>query len=207
MPDAFEFTVEGDETLAGAATWRIRVEPKPDYKPAFKKAAFLSKLAGVIWISKDDYGWVKTEGLAYFESRVDQAPKDSRFGLAFVVEHARSRSDQDRCLAALRRKCEILWQLLDAVELAASRLRVASHALERDEPDGSSMLVLSEKALRLGGSSREILGLCDGIRTGSEIAEFMCRRHPGEARIFDDVHDFLQELSRAGALLLEPELP
>lgn len=59
--NAFEFTIEGDEILAGAETWRIRVEPKPDYKPAFKKAAFLSKLAGVIWISKDDYGWVKTE--------------------------------------------------------------------------------------------------------------------------------------------------
>ncbi len=59
--NAFEFTVEGDEILAGAETWRIRVDPRPDYKPPFKKAAFLSKLAGVIWISKYDYGWVKTE--------------------------------------------------------------------------------------------------------------------------------------------------
>jgi hypothetical protein len=59
--NAFNFTIEGDEELHGAATWRIRVEPKADYEPAFKKAAFLSKLAGVIWISKADYGWVKTE--------------------------------------------------------------------------------------------------------------------------------------------------
>ena len=176
-------------------------------------AASLTELfAGSIMASRiqafeKHYGWVGAEGLAYFESRIEQAPRDSRYGLAYVIDHAHSRAEQDRCLAALRRKCEILWQLLDAVELAASRLRIASHALERDEPDGRSMLVLSERALRLGGSSREILDLCDGTRTGSEIAECMRERHPGEARVFDDVHDFLQELALAGALQLEPELP
>jgi hypothetical protein len=58
---AFDFAVEGQELIAGEPAWRIRAEPKPNYKPEFKKAAFLSKLAGTIWISKSDYGWVKTE--------------------------------------------------------------------------------------------------------------------------------------------------
>lgn len=59
--NAFDFVVEGEDAVDGAPAWRIRAEPKPDYKPEFKKAAFLSKLAGRIWISKTDYGWVKTE--------------------------------------------------------------------------------------------------------------------------------------------------
>ncbi len=58
---AFDFTIEGEESIVGEPAWRIRAEPKPDYKPEFKKAGFLSKLAGTIWISKSDYGWVKTE--------------------------------------------------------------------------------------------------------------------------------------------------
>lgn len=58
---AFDFVIEGDDVVDGAATWRIRAEPKPDYKPEFKKASFLTKLAGTIWISRDDYGWVQTK--------------------------------------------------------------------------------------------------------------------------------------------------
>lgn len=57
---AFDFSIEGDDTIAGADTWRIRADPKPGYKPEFKKAAFLTKLAGTIWVSKGDYGWVQT---------------------------------------------------------------------------------------------------------------------------------------------------
>lgn len=58
---AFDFTIEGEEIVAGEPSWRIRAEPKPGYEPEFKKAGFLSKLTGTIWISKSDYGWVKTE--------------------------------------------------------------------------------------------------------------------------------------------------
>ena len=58
---AFDFTIEGEELIAGEPAWRIRAEPMPNYEPEFNKAAFLSKLSGTIWISKSDYGWVKTE--------------------------------------------------------------------------------------------------------------------------------------------------
>jgi len=153
------------------------------------------------------YPWVKPEGLAYFRSRTRQAPRDSRYGLEFVVGRARCRADQERCLAALRRKCEILWQLLDAVERAATRPQLVSHALVRDEADGSSLLVLPERALRLGGSGREMLALCDGSRTGSDVAQRMCERHPEREEVFDDVHDFLQKLAELGALHFSPEPP
>ena len=58
---AFDFTVEGTETIDGAEAYRIRAEPKPGYEPEFSKARFLAKLRGMMWISTADYGWVKVE--------------------------------------------------------------------------------------------------------------------------------------------------
>jgi pyrroloquinoline-quinone synthase len=156
------------------------------------------------------YSWVAPEGLAYFNSRTTKAPKDSKYGLAYVTEHAKTRDDQERCMAALRRKCEILWQLLDAVERATSRPQLVRSALLRDEPDGTQMVVLAERALRLGGSGREILAYCDGVRTGSDVAAAMREAHAAAgnaATIEDEVHDFLERLHAGGALRFEPVTP
>jgi pyrroloquinoline-quinone synthase len=35
-----------------------------------------------------------------------------------VVEYARTPEEQDRCVAALRFKCDVLWAILDATALA-----------------------------------------------------------------------------------------
>jgi pyrroloquinoline-quinone synthase len=64
------------------------------------------------------YPWVGAEALAYFRSRVPRARRDGEFGLAFVVAHASSRELQDACVAALVRKAEILWHLVDSVARA-----------------------------------------------------------------------------------------
>lgn len=61
------------------------------------------------------YPWVERAGLDYFRSRVTQGRRDSEQAIAFVVGHARTAEQQDRCVAALVRKTEILWHLLDAV--------------------------------------------------------------------------------------------
>jgi pyrroloquinoline-quinone synthase len=66
------------------------------------------------------YPWVDTEALDYFRSRVPRARRDAEEAIAFVTSGATTRELQDRCVAALIRKCEILWALLDSVE-AASR--------------------------------------------------------------------------------------
>jgi pyrroloquinoline-quinone synthase len=65
------------------------------------------------------YPWVDRAGLDYFRSRVKQGRRDAEQGIAFVMEHARTAELQDRCLAALVRKTEILWHLLDAVQMAS----------------------------------------------------------------------------------------
>lgn len=64
------------------------------------------------------YPWVDGGMLAYFRSRVPRARVDSEEALSFVVEHANSFELQERCVAALIRKTEILWHLLDCVQAA-----------------------------------------------------------------------------------------
>ena len=64
------------------------------------------------------YPWVDPAMLEYFRSRVPRARRDSEQALAFVVAHATTYELQERCVAALVRKTEILWHLLDCVYAA-----------------------------------------------------------------------------------------
>jgi pyrroloquinoline-quinone synthase len=147
------------------------------------------------------YPWVEAGGLRYFRARTTQAPRDGSFGLGFVLEHARTPEDQERCLEALARKCEILWRLLDAVEAAQLRPRRSPHALVRPDPaDGRTLVVLPERAVRTSGSADEILVLCDGARSREAIASELTARHPEREGVSDDVHRFLEEMERLGVL-------
>jgi len=147
------------------------------------------------------YPWVDPEGLRYFRTRTEQAPRDARSGLDFVLRHARTPEDQDRCAAALETKCGILWRLLDAVEAAHARPRLSPHARLRDDPrSGRPLVVLPERAVKLEGAGGEILGLCDGARTAEEVVAELRRRHPDAADLACDVHAFLDEMRRLGVL-------
>jgi pyrroloquinoline-quinone synthase len=64
------------------------------------------------------YPWVSTECLAYFRTRVVRARRDGTEALDFVVRTARTRAEQDACLAALITKCDVLWAMLDAIDAA-----------------------------------------------------------------------------------------
>jgi len=151
------------------------------------------------------YPWVLTQGLRYFQSRTLQAPRDAAFGLRFVLEHATSADDQLRCVAALETKCQILWRLLDAVEAAGRRPRLARHAqLSTDSTTDQTLVVLPERAVRLNASGREILDLCDGVRTAAEIARALASRHPEIEHVESDVHLFLEQMERVGVFELAP---
>lgn len=146
------------------------------------------------------YPWVETSGLDYFRSRVRQASDDSTHGLAFVLANARTRSDQERCVAALERKCEILWRLLDAVEEAHAPPRISRHAQLRENV-GETMVVLPERAVEVNESGREILALCDGKRSSAQIAAAVARRHPEASGVEADVHDFLDRMTALGVIV------
>jgi pyrroloquinoline-quinone synthase len=64
------------------------------------------------------YPWVDRSTIEYFRSRVPRAKRDSAEAIEFVVAHATTRKLQEACVAALIRKTEILWHLLDCVDAA-----------------------------------------------------------------------------------------
>jgi pyrroloquinoline-quinone synthase len=66
------------------------------------------------------YPWVERAGLDYFRNRVTQGRRDSEQAIAFVLAHAHTLELQQRCVAALVRKTEILWHLLDSVQAATA---------------------------------------------------------------------------------------
>lgn len=80
------------------------------YAPAIHR----ERIAG---LSKH-YPWADDYALAYFRKRIDQARRDVDFGRAWVLEHARTRTDQDAVLAAVRFKTDVLWAQLDALHSA-----------------------------------------------------------------------------------------
>lgn len=64
------------------------------------------------------YPWIAPFGLEYFRNRLVEQPKDIEHLLSLVLTRAETRQDQESCLRALEFKCDVLWSLLDAVQLA-----------------------------------------------------------------------------------------
>lgn len=64
------------------------------------------------------YAFISRETLAYFDNRLQQAPRDSAFALDYVLRHARTPEQQAQVMAALRFKCDVLWAQLDALHHA-----------------------------------------------------------------------------------------
>lgn len=65
-----------------------------------------------------NYDFITEETLAYFKPRLEQAPKDSQYALAYVQAHAHTAEQQQAVLSALRFKCGVLWSQLDALHFA-----------------------------------------------------------------------------------------
>ncbi len=72
------------------------------------------------------YPWVATDGLDYFRKRLDQAPRDADHALDLVVTHGVNKEMQDKAIAALEFKCDVLWSILDCIEFACLPQEVKS---------------------------------------------------------------------------------
>ena len=64
------------------------------------------------------YDFADDRALSYFRQRLDEAPRDVAFGLAYVLEHADTAEKQDAAAAALTFKTDMLWAQLDAIYAA-----------------------------------------------------------------------------------------
>lgn len=69
----------------------------------------------------EHYPWIASEGLEYFRTRLTQQPADIEHLLALVLNNATTREQQEACVRALEFKCDVLWTLLDTVQLTFSK--------------------------------------------------------------------------------------
>ncbi len=61
------------------------------------------------------YDFANATSMSYFQKRLSEAPKDVKFGLAWVLEHADTAEKEDMACEALIFKTNVLWAQLDAL--------------------------------------------------------------------------------------------
>lgn len=61
LPEAFNFTLLGEEALNGGEAFVIEGVPKPGYHPKSASTAFFMKVKLRLWIDKKDYQWVRID--------------------------------------------------------------------------------------------------------------------------------------------------
>ena len=66
----------------------------------------------------DHYPWIDIEGYQYFRKRLSEARRDVQHGLDITLEHFKTREQQEQALRILQFKLEVLWSMLDAMQIA-----------------------------------------------------------------------------------------
>jgi pyrroloquinoline-quinone synthase len=70
---------------------------------------------------KTHYTWVHSWGFDYFQWRLTQARKDSDSALDLTLRHCTTPELQQAAVRALAFKCDVLWAMLDAIDLKYGR--------------------------------------------------------------------------------------
>ncbi len=66
----------------------------------------------------DHYQWIDTSGYQYFRQRLSEARRDVEHGLTITLDHFQTREQQEDALKILQFKLDILWSMLDAMQMA-----------------------------------------------------------------------------------------
>jgi pyrroloquinoline-quinone synthase len=65
---------------------------------------------------EEHYPWIDPAGLEYFRSRLTLATRDAQYALDVTLDRCHTRVDQERAVASLSFKCDLLWAQLDAID-------------------------------------------------------------------------------------------
>jgi pyrroloquinoline-quinone synthase len=79
----------------------------------------------------DHYPWIEPKGYAYFRKRLTEARRDVEHGLRVTLEHFRTREDQERALDILQFKLDVLWTMLDSMQVTYGIGEPRTGAIER----------------------------------------------------------------------------
>lgn len=63
------------------------------------------------------YPWIDARGYQYFRQRLSEARRDVEHGLRVTLEHFTTRQQQEQALDILQFKLNVLWSLLDAIQV------------------------------------------------------------------------------------------
>jgi pyrroloquinoline-quinone synthase len=63
------------------------------------------------------YPWIEVEGYRYFRKRLSEARRDVQFALSFTLDHYKTREQQERALDILQFKLDVLWAMLDSMQV------------------------------------------------------------------------------------------
>lgn len=64
------------------------------------------------------YTWIEPQGYQYFRKRLSEARRDVEHGLTITLDYFRTREQQEHALNILQFKLDILWTMLDAMQMA-----------------------------------------------------------------------------------------
>ena len=62
VPKAFDFQLVGEEEVNGRPAYVLQATPRPGYRAQGKYSHIFSKVAGKLWVDKQDLGWIKVDG-------------------------------------------------------------------------------------------------------------------------------------------------
>jgi pyrroloquinoline-quinone synthase len=74
------------------------------------------------------YDWIDTSGYSYFRQRLSEARRDVDHGLQITLDHFRSREQQEHALDILQFKLDVLWVMLDAMQMAYVHQQAPFHS-------------------------------------------------------------------------------
>jgi pyrroloquinoline-quinone synthase len=106
------FAVDAYVNFARRAPWQEAV--CSSLTELFAPEIHKERLAG--W--PQHYPWIEPSGYAYFRQRLAEARRDVEHGLRVTLDHFRTRAGQERALDILQFKLDVLWAMLDAMQLA-----------------------------------------------------------------------------------------
>jgi pyrroloquinoline-quinone synthase len=105
------FAVDAYVTFARTQPWPVAVASS--LTELFAPDLMSARLAAF----EKFYGWIDSAGLDYFRRRITQARRDSDDALQITMEHCDTRELQEAAIGALQFKCDLLWAILDAIQL------------------------------------------------------------------------------------------
>jgi hypothetical protein len=89
IPQAYSFTLLGEENVESRPAWVITMTPRPGFTPTTPHGSMLEHIEGKLWIDKEDIQWAKAEahvidtiGIGWILARVEP-------GTRFAVEQTR----------------------------------------------------------------------------------------------------------------------